>query len=137
SQAITSLLIGAFDAIVGAVDYLIYRQIENGADIRMVYPASGGALVTRPIAILSHTPFPERAGLFVDFYFTPTVQELTADFHILPACRDTALSAVRAEDGMPPLFKPDIEQALRQHGTVMRRFQVEIERAAVVRERRN
>lgn len=137
SQAITSLLIGAFDAIVGAVDYLIYRQIENGADIRMLYPASGGALVTRPIAILSHTPFPERAGRFVDFYFSPEMQQLTADFHILPACRDTALSSVRMEDGMPPIFKPDMQEALRQHSSVMRRFQVEIERAAVVRERSN
>ncbi|MCD8483643.1 MAG: extracellular solute-binding protein [Verrucomicrobia bacterium] len=136
SQAITSLLIGAFDAIVGAVDYLIYRQIENGADIRMLYPSSGGALVTRPIAILSHTPFPERASRFVDFYFTPQVQQMTADFHILPACRETAFSAIRAVDGMPPLFSPDIEQALSHHGIVMRRFQVEIERAAVVRERR-
>ncbi|MCC5807130.1 MAG: extracellular solute-binding protein [Opitutales bacterium] len=134
SQAITSLLIGAYDGIVGAVDYLIYRQIADGADVRMHFPASGGALVTRPAAILADTPVPERAQRFVDFYFTRESQERVAAAHLLPARKDTELSAARRVDGMPPVFEVPAEGALRHHATVLRRFQLEVERAAVVRE---
>ncbi|MCC5841747.1 MAG: extracellular solute-binding protein [Opitutales bacterium] len=133
SQAITSLLIGAFDAIVGAVDYLIYRQMADGAQIHMHFPPSGSALVTRPIAILAGAPHPERARAFLDHYFSPEMQQALADAHLLPARRDIPLSHVRAGDGLPPTFETDIAEAYRRQTQILRRFQIEIERAAVVR----
>ncbi len=134
SQAITSLLIGAYDGIVGAVDYLIYRQIAAGADVRMHFPPSGGALVTRPVAILADTPVPEKARRFVDFYFTRESQERVAAAHLLPARAGVELSEARGADGMPPVFEVPADNALRHHAAVLRRFQLEIERAAVVRD---
>jgi iron(III) transport system substrate-binding protein len=134
SQAITSLLIGAYDAIIGAVDYLIFRQIADGANLVMHFPPSGSALVTRPIAILASTPVPEHARRFVDFYFEPAAQEAVAAAHLLPARLDTPPSAVRGDADLPPLLAAPVEAALRAHGPTLRRFQIEIERAAVVRD---
>jgi iron(III) transport system substrate-binding protein len=136
SQAITSLLMGAHQAIVGAVDYLIYNQIAQGAPVRMHYPASGAVLVERPVAILGHTPVPELARAFVDFYLTPAMQEEVAARHLLPARLDVAPSQVRGGTAEIPRTLPvDAGEALREQARILRRFQLEVERAEVVRRR--
>ena len=138
SQAIGGLVVGAYNAILGAVDYLIYRQIEQGAPLVMHYPASGSALVQRPVAILADTPVPERAREFVDFYFTPEMQALVAAQHLLPARHDVAPSDARragSGDAPPPVIAIDYDEALQQQTPILRRFQLRIERAEVVHER--
>jgi iron(III) transport system substrate-binding protein len=133
SQAITALLIGAYDAIIGAVDYLIYRQIADGAPLKMHFPASGSALVTRPIAILKHTPKPDHAKAFLDYYFTTTVQQHVADQYLLPARKDTELNPLRIHDLNHAVIPLSTPEALKNQSRILRRFQLEIERAAVVR----
>lgn len=133
SQAITGLLIGAYDAIIGAVDYLIYRQIADGSPLKMHFPKSGSVLVTRPIAILKDTPKPDQAKAFMDYYFTSKVQQSIADQYLLPARKDIKLDPLRVNDfdhAVIPLSTPD---ALKNQSRILRRFQLEIERAAVVK----
>ncbi len=143
SQAIGGLLIGAYDGIVGAVDYLIFAQIAGGAELRVHYPASGSALVERPVAILRTTPVPELARQFVDHYFGERAQEAVAAVHLLPARADVPVSEVRAaavhagsgpdSASLPPLIAVDYTEALREQTRTLGRFQLEIERAEVVR----
>ncbi|WP_231363464.1 extracellular solute-binding protein [Thioalkalivibrio sulfidiphilus] len=133
SQAISSLLIGSVQAIMGAVDYLIYRQIEGGEPLVMHYPPSGSALVLRPIVILADTPVPDLARRFVDTYFSVPMQQAVADAHLLPAHREVAWSPVRSHDGLPPLLPLDMQQALKRQTEILRRFQYQVERAQVVR----
>lgn len=133
SQAISTLLVGAFDGMVGAVDYLIFRQIADGAPLVMHYPVGGSALVERPIAVLADTPVPEQAKAFVDFYLSEAMQQQVADMHLLPARRDVPVSSVRGDAELPPLLARDIGDALARQNRILRRFQIEIERAEVVR----
>jgi iron(III) transport system substrate-binding protein len=160
SQAISGLLTGAYDGIVGAVDYLIFGQIERGAELRVHYPRSGSALVERPVAILLDTPVPDLARRFVDFYLSEGSQAMVAEAHLLPARLDVSMSPIRvatmqvlatstAAEGnpaaadrdaprdpgvdLPPLILVDHAEALRQQTRILRRFQLEVERAEVVR----
>ena len=133
SQAISTLLVGAFDGMVAAVDYLIFRQIADGAPLVMHYPPGGSALVERPIAIMAGTPMPDQAEAFVDFYLSEAMQQQVAATHLLPARRDVPLSEVRGDAELPPLLARDIGDALARQNRILRRFQIEIERAEVVR----
>lgn len=135
SQAIGSLLMGAHNAILGAADYLIYRQIERGENIRMEFPEEGAVLVTRPIAILASTRNLEGAKAFVDFYFELEAQQMVAATHLLPGRTDIPPSAVRGAE-LPALIHVDADTALRRQSTLLRRFQVQVERAVVPREAR-
>ncbi|AHK79978.1 hypothetical protein M911_13380 [Ectothiorhodospira haloalkaliphila] len=132
SQAIGGLLQGAYQAIVGAVDYLIYRQVDQGAPVRMHYPPSGSALVIRPVAILADTPVEDLAQSFVDHYLSLPMQEKVAAQHLLPARTDVPLSPARAGQGLPETFNIDTAEALEQYRDVLRRFQIQVERAEVV-----
>ncbi len=133
SQAISTLLVGAFQGMVGAVDYLIFRQIADGAPLVMHYPDGGSALVERPIVILDNTPVPDLARSFVDFYFSADAQQIVAEMHLLPARTDTAVSEVRANTELPALLEVDVSDALEHQDRILRRFQIEIERAEVLR----
>lgn len=133
NQAITGLLIGSYDVILAAVDYLIYRQIAAGAALEMHYPEPGPATVVRPIGILNSTHNQEAAKAFVDFYFSDFAQAVVAETHLLPSLLGVELSEVRVRDGIPQGMNFDAVEALREYRSILRRFQIEIERAAVVR----
>ncbi|QIT54657.1 extracellular solute-binding protein [Aquisalimonas sp. 2447] len=132
SQAISGLLVGTYDLIVGAVDYLIYRQIADGAPLVMHYPPSGSALVRRPIAILDSSQHVAAARAFVDHYFSAAMQEEVAGQHLLPARRGISPSATRGEHALPALLPSDPVAALAEQNRVLRRFQIEVERAEVI-----
>ncbi|TVQ51917.1 MAG: hypothetical protein EA377_11340 [Phycisphaerales bacterium] len=131
SQAITNLLIGSHNAVFGAVDYLIFREIARGEPIVMHFPDSGAALVRRPIAILSTTRVPELAKSFVDFYFDESAQTEIATRHLLPARTDIAVSDVRAGTPLSRELIADMDEAMAHQRTILRRFQYEIERAVI------
>lgn len=133
NQAITNLLIGSHDALLGAVDYLIYAQIARGEPLVMRFPDEGALIVPRPIAILAETPHAEAARQFVDVYFSEAVQTRVAELHLLPALKSVPLSAERAESGVPRALPFDSAAEVETQRTVMRRFQYEIERAVVPR----
>ncbi len=128
SQALSSLLMGAHHGVLGAVDYLIYRQIERGEPLRMFFPEEGAVLVTRPLAILSSTRNPDAARAFVDFYFGDLAQERVAAEHLLPGRRDIPPSPLR--DPEPArLLRADPHSALQRQSSLLREFQLRVERA--------
>jgi len=133
SQAISTTLVGAFDGILGAVDYLIFGQIADGAPLIVHYPPSGSALVERPIGILASTPNAELSRRFVDYYLSTEAQERVAAAHLLPARTDVGVSDIRGSRDLPPLLERDIETALKQQSRILRRFQLEVERAEIAR----
>jgi len=133
AQAITSLRLGSHDAIVGAVDYLIFREIARGERFTMHFPPSGVPIVPRPAAILASTPRPEAARRFVDFLFSPAAQRLIADAHLMPADGDVEPSPQRAAAGVPVEMQIDRRTALAAQRPALRRFQYQIERAVIVR----
>jgi len=128
SQAIAGLLSGTYDAIVGAVDYLILREINRGAPIKLVFPASGSVVVERPVGILAGTSRPEQARAFVDFCFSDHAQSLSVETGLIPANLQAQASADRP---MPSAIIPtDAAAGLEQLQITMRRFQYELEGAA-------
>ena len=131
SQAITNLLIGSHQAVFGAVDYLVFREIARGEPIVMHLPDSGAALVRRPIAISSTTRVPDLAKSFVDFYFDQSAQNEIASRHLLPARGDVAVSEVRRGRPLPRELVADMDDAMAHQRTILRRFQYEIERAVI------
>ena len=130
SQAVTNLLIGAHDLIIGAVDYLIYREIARGEPIRMHFPSDGTAVVPRPIAMLSTTPRPHAAALFMHFVRSDEGQQMIAARHLLPAFEHIDRSAVRGPTD-PAGFSTSARLSTDQQRTALRRFQYEIERAVI------
>lgn len=133
NQAITSLVLDAYDGMLAAADYLIYRQMDRGADLSVHYPTDGSVLVTRPIAILDSTPQPEWAERFVDHYFSEAMQQAVADQFLVPARKDVETAEIRPSDLPDTLIRADMKEALEQQIHILRRFQLEIERAQVVR----
>jgi len=133
SQAITNLLIGANDLIIGAVDYLIYREIARGEPLRMHFPSDGTAVVPRPIAMLASTPRPHAASMFIHFVRSDEGQQRIAARHLLPAFQHIERSAVRGPVD-PVAFPPGPRLTTDQQRTILRRFQYDIERAVVVRQ---
>ncbi len=132
SQAITGLLIGAYDVVFAAADYIICREIENGEPLTVQYPQPGVPFVLRPVAILASTRKPEAAGRFVEHYFTRPVQEAVAALHLIPALESVPLSPVRAEFGVPAELPFDSRQALADQKELFQEFQYRVERAVVL-----
>ncbi len=132
SQAIGGLQMGVYDALIGAVDYLIYQQIARGEQLVMQYPEEGAVLVTRPIAILAATPRPDAARAFVEFYLSPESQQRVASAHLAPARVDVESGALRGLE-WPKLLRADPTEAVKRQAAILRRFQLEIERAATSR----
>lgn len=129
SQAIAGLQMAVYDALIGAVDYLIFQQIARGEQIEMRYPEEGAILVTRPIAILSATPRPDAARTFVDFYLNLESQRKVAAAHLAPARVDVEPSPLRGP-AWPRVLRADPAEAVKRQASILRRFQLEIERAA-------
>lgn len=132
SQAITGLLIGAYDAVFSAADYIICREIQKGEPLQVGYPPEGAPYIFRPIAIMATTHRPDEARAFVDHIFSRASQEAIAEQHLLPASKDVPLSSIRARFPVPPPLPFDAHKALQDQRTLIREFQYRIERAIVV-----
>lgn len=126
NQALTSVVLGAHDAVMAAADYLVFRQIERGEPIVMHFPASGSPVIPRPIAILADAPNGRGAEAFVRFYFSPEVQARVAAEHLIPADPAVPLSEQRQLAGEVIAMPFDAAAASAAQRGVLRRFQYEI-----------
>lgn len=133
SQALSGLMVGTYDMVLGAVDYLVFAQQARGSDMKMFYPPEGVTLITRPAAILASTEQPEQAQQFVAHLLTSDSQERLASAHLLPLDRRVSLSPERTAVNPAYVWLPDAEEALRSQNDILRRFQYQVERAPVVR----
>lgn len=134
SQALAGLVTGTYDVSLGAVDYLILRQIEQGSsDVRMAYPDNTGLLITRPIALMAGRPENPAREAFVRFIQTAPAQEVIASAHLLPVLDLIELTELRQQT-LPAAWELfDAPRALPQQGRILRQFQYQIERAHVDR----
>ncbi len=129
SQALTSLVMGAQDAVLASADYLTYKQIEKGEPLVMRFPAPACPVIPRPVAILSSSAHLELAEDFVKFCFTPEVQQRIAAEHLIPADASIPLSALRQASGTLTPMSYDVAKSMQAQQMVMKRFQTEIEEA--------
>ncbi|HMN97248.1 MAG TPA: substrate-binding domain-containing protein [Phycisphaerales bacterium] len=126
SQALAGLSAGTYRAIIGAVDYLVLREIDRGAPIRLHFPRSGAPVVPRPAAILTGTRRAEEARRFIAHCLSPAGQRLIAEARMIPA--DATLRAA-LDRPMPARELPlDLDLALERQVRILRRFQYQIER---------
>lgn len=132
AQAMSSLLTGASAAVVGAVDYVALREVARGEPVRVIYPASGGVVTSRPAAVMAASRRAEQAEAFLRFALGPEAQREVAKLHFDPVRADAGLSAVKraAREGAGGRTLPlDARAALATQGAALRKFQYEIERA--------
>lgn len=133
SQAMTSLLIGTYDVVLAAVDYIVFNQQAQGSDVQLYYPASGAPLITRPVAVLANTSKPELAQQFVHYLLQEDSQQRIAGRHLMPLADNVDWSEQRQRSVLPSTHLMDAENALADQGRVLRRFQYQLERSAIVR----
>ncbi|RRJ96426.1 extracellular solute-binding protein [Opitutaceae bacterium TAV4] len=132
AQALTGLMTGANQAVIGAVDYVVLREVERGEPVRIYYPKSGGVYVTRPVAVLAGTRQPAAAAAFVRYCLGEAAQREAARVHLLPARTGIPPSPVRRAAGEAHAFPFEASAALATQSAAMRRFQYEIERAVFI-----
>lgn len=129
NQAIQALSMGVYDALLGAVDYIIYQQILRGEPLEMMYPEDGAVLVTRPMAILSSSRRQELARRFVEHYLSEESQQRVARACLIPARLDVPAHPIRGAEPQR-VIRPDPDLAVARQAALLRKFQLEIERAA-------
>lgn len=131
AQAMSNLLTGASAAVVGAVDYVALREVARGEPVRVIYPASGGVVTTRPAAVLAESRRAEEAEAYVRHVLGEEAQGEAGKLHFEPvrpdAPRSRAWSEARAASNGREM-RLDARAALATQGAVLRRFQYEIER---------
>lgn len=128
SEALGSLRMNESQAILAAADYLVCDAIARGDSMELHFPKDGAPMVTRPACILKSTRRPAAARGFVAAVLGEPMQQLVADANLLPASPAVPLSALRAEVGVPAAMPLDLDRALLEQRTILRRFQYEIER---------
>lgn len=128
NQALTSLVLGAHEAVLGAADYLVFRQIAKGEPLVMHFPPSGCPLSLRPVGILDSSKNIPAAERFVKFLFSKHVQMEIAAEHLLPADPAIEISDLRkAAPELRPLLVNVREARLAQQ-KALHRFRYEIEK---------
>lgn len=127
SQALTGLVLKAHDAVLASADYLVFKQIEKGEPLVMIFPAPACPVIPRPIAILKGTSNEALAEKFVRFCFSPVVQSQTAVVHLIPADPSVALSALRQASGTLVPMAYDVAKSMADQRPAMKRFRDEIE----------
>ncbi|MDR1284137.1 MAG: substrate-binding domain-containing protein [Opitutaceae bacterium] len=132
AQALTGLLTGANQAVIGAADYVVLREVERGEPVRIYYPKSGGVYVTRPVAVLAGARQPDAAAAFVRYCLGEAAQREVARVHLLPARTGIPPGPLRLAAGEARVFPFDAAAALALQSVAMRRFQYEIERAVFI-----
>lgn len=135
AQAMSGLLTGASAAVVGAVDYVALREVARGEPVRMIYPASGGVVTTRPAAVMATTRRAAQAEEFLGHVLGVEAQREAAKLHFEPVRAEAGLSAAKksARAGANGRTLPlDARLALATQGAALRKFQYEVERAVEV-----
>lgn len=132
SQAITGLAIGAYDAVYGAADYIICREVARGEALEVVFPKEGALYVLRPAGILVSSKRLEVAERFMEHCFSEEVQKQVAEQFLIPALREVPLNPVREKFGIPAAMPFNALKALEVQKDLLRRFQYEVERAVVL-----
>ena len=128
NQALTSLILGAHEAVLGAADYLVFRQIAKGEPLAMHFPPSGCPLSQRPICILASSHQQKEAAEFVQFCFSKEIQTMIAAVHLLPADPAIELSPQRRAAATLHPIVVDVKEARKSQQKALHKFRYEIEK---------
>ncbi len=90
AQALNPVLQGAKAAVFGAVDYISLAAAAKGEAVKVIFPASGTVIATRPAMILKSSSHPEEAKKFIDYMLSELGQEAVAATYLMPARTDVA-----------------------------------------------
>jgi iron(III) transport system substrate-binding protein len=98
-------------------EYNIFRLLDEGVPIKIVYPAEGSPLAVGNAAVLKQAPNPNAAKLFYAFLFSHEAQQLNSDFGGLrsfhPDVKEkagrTPLSKIKLLHSDPAKLEPQIQ----------------------------
>ncbi|WGF89126.1 extracellular solute-binding protein [Marinivivus vitaminiproducens] len=98
-------------------EYNLFRLIEEGAPLEIVYAEEGTPLVVGNAGILANAPHPNAAKLFYSYLFSLEAQQLNSDFGGLrsfhPGVKEkagrTPLSEIELLHSDPEKLEPEIE----------------------------
>ncbi|NLS04128.1 extracellular solute-binding protein [Rhizobium sp. P32RR-XVIII] len=98
-------------------EYNIFRLIDEGKPIKIVYPEEGTPLAVGNAAVLKQAPNPNAAKLFYAFLFSLEAQQLNSDFGGLrsfhPDVKEkadrTPLSKIKILHSDPAKLEPEIQ----------------------------
>lgn len=119
AQAVTPVMQGAKAAVFGAVDYVSYGNIQQGASLKVIFPASGTVIAPRPMMILKTSQHADDAKAFIDYVLSPEGQARVADAWLMPARRDVAAKRPLL-DALKVL--PTTSEGSSERGAVLARF---------------
>jgi iron(III) transport system substrate-binding protein len=98
-------------------EYNVFRLIDEGKPIKIVYPDEGTPLAVGNAAVLKQAPNPNAAKLFYAFLFSLDAQQLNSDFGGLrsfhPGVKEkadrTPLSKIKILHSDPAKLEPEIQ----------------------------
>ncbi|PSH57434.1 ABC transporter substrate-binding protein [Phyllobacterium sophorae] len=98
-------------------EYNVFRLIDEGKPIKIVYPDEGTPLAVGNAAVLKQAPHPNAAKLFYAFLFSLDAQQLNSDFGGLrsfhPDVKEkqgrTPLSKIKVLHSDPAKLEPEIQ----------------------------
>ena len=88
AQALNPVLQGAKAAIIGGVDYKLFKAAAKGESIEVVLPSSGTVVAPRPAMILKSSENQDEAKKFIDYILSEAGQTMVADTYLMPARAD-------------------------------------------------
>jgi iron(III) transport system substrate-binding protein len=105
-------------------EYNIFRLIEGGAPIKVVYPAEGTPVAVGNAGILSKPPHPNAAKLFYAFLFSHEAQQLNSDFGGLRSFRpDVKEKTTRTPLSQIKLLRSDPEKVQEELQTIKQKYE--------------
>ena len=94
--AMTSVVSGENDLIIGGVDYNVYEEKKKGSPVDIYYPTSGTVVNARPAMILSSSKHLENAKKVMDYLCSDEGQKNVADAYLLPGRTDVSADSSRS-----------------------------------------
>lgn len=93
--AMTSVVSGENDLIIGGVDYNVYEEKKKGSPVDIYYPTSGTVVNARPAMILSTSKNMDNAKKVMDYLCSDAGQKNVADAYLLPGRTDVSADSSR------------------------------------------
>lgn len=105
-------------------EYNLFRLIEKGAPIKIVYPPEGTPIAVGNAGILAYPPHPNAAKLFYAFLFSHDAQQLNSDFGGLRSFRpDVKEKSSRTPLAQIKLLHSDPEKVEQEVQTIKQKYE--------------
>lgn len=75
---------GAEKSVAMVVDFIVTRAIQDGSNLKLVYPSEGVPVITEPIGLLKDARNKDAATAFIDFVLSEEGQQIAATLGYTP-----------------------------------------------------